>query len=159
MRHKDLTNAEWERLVPLLPAREVRRGRRKAQRMAINGVLYQARTGLPWRDLPDRFGCWIMVYKRQRRWSADGTWQRLLSEVQAAQGHTTVSIDPGAVLVHDVGSLSEGDRGARSVRARLRDPVLASLALRLSEVVAMAQVRSGRSAKGFGAGDRRDERE
>jgi hypothetical protein len=124
--------------------------------MAINGVLYQARTGLPWRDLPDRFGCWVMVYKRQRRWSADGTWQRLLTEVQAAQGHATISVDPGAVRVHDAGSLRWGDQEEGSVRAQPQDPVLTSLALRLSEVVRVAATRSIRSAKNVGVGDRRD---
>ena len=141
MRHKDLTNAEWERLVPLLPAREVRRGRRKVQRMAINGVLYQARTGLPWRDLPDRFGCWIMVYKRQRQWSADGTWQRLLNDVQAAQGHAHFSVDPGTVRAHDVSPLITRGQREGGVPAQLGDPVLASLALRLSEVLMMAKTR------------------
>jgi transposase len=40
---------------------------------------------LPWRDLSERFGPWITVYKRHRRWSADGTWQLLLSAIQAEQ--------------------------------------------------------------------------
>lgn len=139
MLHKDLTNAEWERLMPLLPAREVRRGRRADQRMAINGVLYQARTGLPWRDLPDRFGCWIMVYKRQRHWAADGTWRRLLSAVRAAQCHANVSINPGGIRTYDVSPGADHEKGR--VHAQRGDPVLASLALRLSEVVRMAKSR------------------
>ncbi|MGW5689017.1 transposase, partial [Nonomuraea sp. NPDC003754] len=57
----DLTNAEWERLVPLLPAGGMRGGRWNDHRMVINGVLYRARTGLPWRDLPERFGSWVTV--------------------------------------------------------------------------------------------------
>jgi transposase len=37
-----------------------------------------------WRDLPERFGPWKTVYERHRLWSADGTWERLLQQVQAA---------------------------------------------------------------------------
>lgn len=49
----------------------------------INGILFRQRTGLPWRDLPTRFGKWKTVYDRHRRWSADGTWERALRTVQA----------------------------------------------------------------------------
>lgn len=41
------------------------------------------RTGIPWRDLPERFGSWKTAYERHRRWSADGTWDRVLRAVQA----------------------------------------------------------------------------
>lgn len=49
----------------------------------INGILFRIRTGVPWRDLPERFGSWKTVYERHRRWSADGTWDRILQAVQA----------------------------------------------------------------------------
>ena len=47
----------------------------------INGILFRARTGVPWRDLPEQFGCWKTVYERHRRWSAEGTWDRILQAV------------------------------------------------------------------------------
>ncbi len=43
----------------------------------INGILFRQRTGVPWRDLPARFGKWKTVHDRHRRWSADGTWERI----------------------------------------------------------------------------------
>lgn len=49
----------------------------------INGILFRQRTGVPWRDLPSRFGKWKTVHDRHRRWSADGTWERILRAVQA----------------------------------------------------------------------------
>ncbi|MFJ8511003.1 transposase [Streptomyces avermitilis] len=52
----------------------------------VNGVVYRVRTGVQWRDLLERFGPWETVYKRHRRWSADGTWQMLPPWVQAAEG-------------------------------------------------------------------------
>ncbi|MFJ8141635.1 IS5 family transposase [Streptomyces sp. NPDC096013] len=101
----DLTNAEWDRLESFLPRGGARGGRWSDHRRVINGVLYRVRTGVQWRDLPERFGPWETVYKRHRRWSADGTWQMLLSKVQAAEdaaGHIDweVSVDSTAVRAH-----------------------------------------------------------
>ncbi|MFG2408298.1 IS5 family transposase [Streptomyces brevispora] len=79
----DLTNTEWARLEPHLPVSGQRGGRWTGHREAINGILFRVRTGIPWRDLPARFGSWKTVYERHRRWSADGTWDRILCAVQA----------------------------------------------------------------------------
>jgi transposase len=49
----------------------------------INGVFHRARAGQPWRDLPERFGPWKTVYNRHRRWSGDGTWERVLDGLRA----------------------------------------------------------------------------
>ncbi|MEU8976837.1 IS5 family transposase [Streptomyces monashensis] len=101
----DLTNAEWDRLESFLPRGGARGGRWSDHRRVINGVLYRVRTGVQWRDLPERFGPWETVYKRHRRWSADGTWQMLLSKVQAAEDAAgridwDVSVDSTAVRAH-----------------------------------------------------------
>ncbi|WP_456294054.1 IS5 family transposase [Streptomyces mirabilis] len=101
----DLTNAEWDRLESFLSRGGVRGGRWSDHRRVINGVLYRVRTGVQWRDLPERFGPWETVYKRHRRWSADGTWAMLLSKVQAAEDAAgqidwDVSVDSTAVRAH-----------------------------------------------------------
>ncbi|MGX1675948.1 IS5 family transposase [Streptomyces sp. NPDC055400] len=101
----DLTNAEWDRLESFLPRGGTRGGRWSDHRRVINGVLYRVRTGVQWRDLPERFGPWETVYKRHRRWSADGTWVMLLSKVQAAEDAEgridwDVSVDSTAVRAH-----------------------------------------------------------
>ncbi|MFH9554747.1 IS5 family transposase [Streptomyces sp. NPDC017435] len=101
----DLTNAEWDRLESFLPRGGARGGRWSDHRRVINGVLYRVRTGVQWRDLPERFGPWETVYKRHRRWSADGTWAMLLSKVQAAEDSAggidwDVSVDSTAVRAH-----------------------------------------------------------
>lgn len=80
----DLTDAEWERLRPFLPVGNGRCGRWRDHRQVINGMLHPVRTGVHWRDLPERFGPWKTVYERHRLWSADGTWERLLQQIQAA---------------------------------------------------------------------------
>ncbi|WP_436844888.1 IS5 family transposase [Streptomyces roseoverticillatus] len=101
----DLTNAEWDRLESFLPPGGMRGGRWSDHRRVINGVLYRVRTGVQWRDLPERFGPWETVYKRHRRWSADGTWEMLLSRIQAAEDAAggigwDVSVDSTAVRAH-----------------------------------------------------------
>ncbi|WP_331727686.1 IS5 family transposase [Streptomyces sp. NBC_00158] len=79
----DLTNAEWVRLELHLPAAGLRGGRWCDHRQVVNGILLRVRTGIPWRDLPERYGSWKTVYERHRRWSADGTWDRIRRAVQA----------------------------------------------------------------------------
>jgi transposase len=74
----------WARLEPYLPDRSPQRGGRWADhREVIEAIAWKYRTGSPWRDLPAEFGSWKGAYSRFRRWTLDGTWQRLLTAVQA----------------------------------------------------------------------------
>ncbi|MBT2470772.1 IS5 family transposase [Streptomyces sp. ISL-66] len=101
----ELSDAEWERLRPFLPVSNGRCGRWRDHRQVINGILHRVRTGVQWRDLPERFGPWKTVYERHRLWSAGGTWGRLLQQVQAeadAAGEIdwNVSVDSTIVRAH-----------------------------------------------------------
>jgi transposase len=82
VRRHELTDAQWQKIEPLLPANGKPGGQWADHRTIINGVLFRARTGVPWPDLPERYGPWQTVYERHRRWSADGTWQAILEELQ-----------------------------------------------------------------------------
>ncbi|MFD0399942.1 IS5 family transposase [Kitasatospora sp. NPDC127121] len=101
----DLTDAQWERIEPLLPVSSGRCGRWRDHRQVVNGVLHRIRTGVPWRDLPDRYGPWKTVHERHRRWSADGTWQMLLERIQAREDASgtidwDISVDSTVVRGH-----------------------------------------------------------
>lgn len=101
----DLTDAEWERLRPFLPVSNRRCGRWRDHRQVIDGILHRVRTGVQWRDLPERFGPWKTVYERHRLWSGDGTWERLLQQVQAAADGAgeidwDISVDSTVVRAH-----------------------------------------------------------
>ncbi|MGW7440752.1 IS5 family transposase [Streptomyces sp. NPDC054849] len=101
----DLSDAEWERLRPFLPVSNGRCGRWRDHRQVIDGILHRVRTGVQWRDLPERFGPWKTVYERHRLWSADGTWERLLQRVQAAADAAgeidwDISVDSTSVRAH-----------------------------------------------------------
>ncbi|MFD8733465.1 IS5 family transposase [Streptomyces sp. NPDC059618] len=82
MGRRDLSDEERARLEPHLPTNRGRGGRWQCHRRVISGILFRQRTGLPWRDLPACFGSWKTVHDRHRRWSADGTWERILRAVQ-----------------------------------------------------------------------------
>ncbi|KIQ64619.1 transposase [Kitasatospora griseola] len=140
----DLTDAQWERLEPLLPVSNGRCGRWRDHRQVVNGVLYRIRTGVQWRDLPERYGPWKTVHERHRRWSADGTWEMLLRRVQAgadAAGEIDwdVSVDSTIVRAHHHAAGARHapppalKRGfAKAVRS---DRIRAELIDRLAEVV------------------------
>lgn len=54
-----------------------------SDREFVEAVLYRARTGIPWRDLPVCFGAWDAVYQRFRRWQRTGVWQALFTRLPA----------------------------------------------------------------------------
>lgn len=68
-----------------MPTNRGRGGRWQSHRRVINGIPFRQRTGIPWRDLPPCFGSWKTVHDSHRRWSADGTWERILRAVQAGR--------------------------------------------------------------------------
>ena len=81
----------------------------------INAILWKLRTGAPWRDLPERYGPWKTAHERLRKWTADGTWERILDQVivkDDAVGHVewTVSIDSSSIRAHQH-ALGPGKRG------------------------------------------------
>ncbi len=80
-RRHELSDAEWARLQPLLPPRKAG-APRKDDRLVINGILWKLTTGVPWRDLPERYGPWQSVYTRFRRWTRAGVWDGIFAAVQ-----------------------------------------------------------------------------
>ncbi|MFD6771097.1 IS5 family transposase, partial [Micromonospora chalcea] len=104
MRRGELTDEAWAVIAPLLPEPGGARGRWRDHRQVINGILWKLRTGAPWRDLPERFGPWKTCHERLRRWTADGTWDRILAAAQVHDDGTpvqwTISIDSSIVRAH-----------------------------------------------------------
>ncbi len=81
VRRHELTDAEWERLEPLLPPHKAGRPRQDDRRI-LNAILWKLATGAPWRDLSERYGPWQTVYTRFWRWLRAGVWDRLFAAVQ-----------------------------------------------------------------------------
>ena len=83
MRRYEITDQQWERIAPLLPGKVGDVGRSAADnRLFINAVLWIARSGALWRDLPERFGPWNSIYQRFRRWAKAGVWQDVFDKLQ-----------------------------------------------------------------------------
>ncbi|WP_107084382.1 IS5 family transposase [Streptomyces sp. NRRL S-495] len=106
MARGDLTDAQWTVLEPLLPM-GIKPGRPPvhAKRQLIDGIRFRTRTGIPWRDLPTRYGPWETVYGLFRRWQRDGTWHRIFEQLQAradAKGLITwdISVDSMVARAH-----------------------------------------------------------
>src|SRR5436190_20776025 len=85
-RRHELTDAQWERLAPLLPPEKPPTGKpNRDHRTVLDAIIWKLRTGAPWRDLPERYGPWSTAYGRFRRWRIAGLWDRLFAAVQAAE--------------------------------------------------------------------------
>lgn len=73
----------WALLEPVLRTDGVRRGRPwNDHRLTLEAIYWHFLTGSPWRDLPRELGAWQSVWQRHRRWSADGTYERILDAVR-----------------------------------------------------------------------------
>ncbi len=85
MRRHEISDECWDRIKDMLPGRPGQNGWiAKDNRLFINAVLWIAKTGAPWRDLPERFGLWNSVWKRFDRWSLKGVWRQVF-EALASQ--------------------------------------------------------------------------
>ncbi|MFF4779299.1 IS5 family transposase [Microtetraspora fusca] len=105
-RRFDLTDAQWAALEPLLPTPK-RSGRPSlfSKRQLIDGIRWRMRVGAPWRDVPACYGSWSAVYALFRRYQRDGTWQQIVTALQAladAAGRITwdVSVDSTIARAH-----------------------------------------------------------
>ena len=105
-RRHDLTDAQWAALEPAVPASSDKgRPPKWTKRQIIDGIRWRVRTGTPWRDVPEGYPPWQTLYDWFRRWQRDGTWAKILAELQAdadAAGRIdwTVSIDSTISRAH-----------------------------------------------------------
>jgi transposase len=100
-----LRDDQWERIAPLLPGKATDCGvTAKDNRLFLEGVLWIARTGSPWRDLPAEFGHWHRVYVRYNRWSHKGHWQRIFESISSDPDFEYLMVDGSIVRVHQHGA-------------------------------------------------------
>jgi len=112
MRRHELTDNQYNRIKHILPPeRKPGKGRpAKDNRIMLNAMIYWLNTGVPRRDLPERFGSWKSVYTRFRRWSNQGVWQKLLVALIADDivDDTTLMLDSTIIKVHQHGAGKKG---------------------------------------------------
>jgi transposase len=96
-----LGDAQWARIAPLVPGKDGDPGRHgKDNRLFVEAVLWLARTGAPWRDLPAEFGNWNSVFQRFRRWAKKGVWSRIFEILIEDPDLEHLIIDATIIRVH-----------------------------------------------------------
>jgi transposase len=106
---------QWERIREFLPGQEGHVGVTAADnRLFVEAVLYRYRTGIPWRDLPERFGDWKNVHQRFSRWAKSGVWEKVFQHFAADADNEYAMIDSTIVRAH------QHSAGAQKKPARTR---------------------------------------
>jgi transposase len=96
-----LRNDQWERIAHLLPGKDGDVGvTAKDNRLFVDAVLYRYRAGIPWRDLPERFGDPIAIHTRFSRWAKTGVWERVFSDLAVDADNEYAMIDSTIVRAH-----------------------------------------------------------
>lgn len=108
MHRHALTDAQWARLQPLLPRRSQGRKSTLGDRLFVDAVIFRAKTGIQWRDLPERFGNWKTVYNRFRNWAAKDVWAQVFRELQIDVDDTASIVDGTTVRAHQDASGGKG---------------------------------------------------
>src|ERR1700744_4383094 len=101
MKRYALRDDQWERIKNLLPGRKGSVGCiARDNRLFVEAVLFRYRAGIPWRDLPERFGDWKNVHRRFSRWAKTGVWERIFRHLAADADNEYAMIDNTIVRAH-----------------------------------------------------------
>lgn len=119
----DLSDREWSVIEPQLPPTR-QGGKRADDRRVLNGIFYVLRSGIPWKDLPSRYGPHTTVYNRFRRWAKQGIWQRIFEALQQQYPSSVEMIDTTMIPAHRAAAGAEkGDSPqANATRPRRSEP-------------------------------------
>lgn len=96
-----LRDDQWDRIKDFLPGRKGSVGRTaKNNRLFVEAILYRYRTGIPWRDLPERFGDFRVVHTRFTRWSRQGVWEQIFKVLAEDADNEYAMIDSTIIRAH-----------------------------------------------------------
>lgn len=112
MHRHALTDAQWLRLKVVIPPQRTGPSSRLGDRLFIEAVLFRLKTGMPWRDLPERFGPWKSVYNRFANWSRKGHWATIFRLLQVEVDETGSIVDGSVVRAHQDASGGKGGSNA-----------------------------------------------
>ena len=119
MIRRELTDEQWRRIEHLVAGKEGDKGRHgEDNRLFVDAVLWIARAGAPWRDLPPAFGNWNSVFQRFRRWAKKGVWERMFKALVESPDFEYLIIDSTIVRAHQPAAGAKG--GAKMRRSGVR---------------------------------------
>ena len=114
-----LNDAQYKKIAPLLPGKSGDSGRTAADnRLFVEAVLWIVRTGAPWRDLPVCFGRWNSAFRRFRRWSRKGVFEKIFNALSGDPDFEYAIVDGTIVRVHQHGAGAKGGLKIRRLAAR-----------------------------------------
>jgi transposase len=115
-RRHELTDAQWDAIKDLLPGKDGDPGRTAADnRLFVGAVIYVLKTGIPWEDLPARYGKPNSVWKRFDRWCAAGVWERI-AQALGEPDLEEVQLDSTSIKAHPVASTGRRRAGEKKRR-------------------------------------------
>src|SRR3982075_4099547 len=101
MRRYALRDDQWDRIKDILPGREGHVGvTAKDNRLFVEAVIYRFRAGVPWENLPERFGDPIKIHTRFSRWAKSGAWKKIFEMLAADADNEYAMIDSTIVRAH-----------------------------------------------------------
>ena len=117
-----LRDDQWERIKDFLPGQPGHVGANsKDNRLFVEAVLFRYRAGIPWRDLPERFGDFRVVHTRFSRWCKTGVWKRIFETLAEDADNEYAMIDSTIVRAH------QHSAGGKKKAARTRKPLVAAV--------------------------------
>jgi transposase len=118
MRRYGLRDDQWERIKDFLPGREGHVGGTAVDnRLFVEAVLYRYRAGIPWRDLPARFGDWKNTHKRLRRWCESGVFERIFKALAEDCDNEYMMLDSTIIRAHQHSAGARKKGGSAKVLA------------------------------------------
>ncbi len=129
-----MSDEEWAFFERFILTARAPNGRKPANhRLVLDGIFWIARTGAPWRDLPEEFGKWSSVYRQFRRWTLAGLWEEIMDALNqsGAVPDALQMIDSTVIRAHHQAAGAKGglrDRvsGAQEVASRPRSTSLST---------------------------------
>src|SRR5262245_3907777 len=132
-----ISDADWDRIRHLLPGQRGQHGGvARDNRLFVDAVLYVARTGIPWEDLPPRFGNWNSQWRRFDRWAQKGRWDPILAALRDPDLDVLI-LDSTAVRAHPCAAGSKKSGMALAARTIRRLAAAAAASARRSTGVSM----------------------
>ena len=113
-RRHSLRDDQWERIKDALPGKSTDPGRTGADnRLFIEAVMWIAKTGAPWRDLPPEYGKWSNIHKRFMRWARGGVWQMIFNTLAVDADTEWLMLDSTIIRAHQHAA---GAKGGSKIR-------------------------------------------